>query len=67
MPFVWGPPAKSLLNGAAMVPELGKGWTEESQYREELALLRERDCLHLAGTIVRQVMKAGGENDWSKL
>ena len=36
---------------------------EQNGQREEMALLRESDSLHLAGTTVRQTMKAAEEND----
>ena len=35
--------AKNLLEQAATALNLGKSWTEESPYKEELALLRESD------------------------
>ena len=38
---------KSLLSEAATALQLGKSWPEESPYREELALLRASDGLHL--------------------
>ena len=59
--------AKSLLEQAATALKLGKSWTEESPYKEELALLRESDSLHLAGTKVRRSVKVGKEDDWSEL
>ena len=50
---------KSLLSEAATALQLGKSWPEESPFREEFALLRASDGLHLAGTMVRREMKAG--------
>ena len=44
----------------------GKRWSDESPYTEELALLREGDGVHLAGTLVRLAMTAGEEDDWSE-
>ena len=51
--------AKSLLSAAATALQLGKSWPEESPFREEFALLRASDGLHLAGTMVRRAMRAG--------
>ena len=45
---------------------LRKSWPEESPYREELALLPESDAMHLPGTVVRQTMRAGDENNWAE-
>ena len=59
--------AKSLLNDAATALTWSKSWREESPCKEEFALLRESDSLHLAGTMVRRAVKAGIENDWSEL
>ena len=50
--------AKSSLGEAATSSQLGKSWPQVSPYREELALLRESDGLHLAGPNVGRVMKA---------
>ena len=41
--------------------------TEESPYKEELALFRESDSLHRASTMVRRAMKVGKEDHWSEL
>ena len=59
--------AKSLLSEAATALQLGESCTDEAPYKEELALSRESDSLHLAGTMVRRAMKAGKEDDLSEL
>ena len=56
----------SCLQNEATALQLGKSWSDESPYTEELALLREGDGVHLAGTLVRLAMTAGEEDDWSE-
>ena len=59
--------AKSMYVKSLLLCCSWESWPEESPHREELVQLRESDSLHLAGTMVRRAMKAGGENDWSEL
>ena len=59
--------AKSLLEDAAMVLILDNSWTEESPYKEELALLWESDSLHLPGLMVRRAIRAGRADLLSEL
>ena len=59
--------ANSSMESAATALKLGKRWTEESPYKEELALLRESGSLHLSGIVVRRAMKAATEDGCSEL
>ena len=56
--------AKKIL--AKILPEQA-AITQESPYKEELAVLRESDSLHRASTMVRRSMKVGKEDRWSEL
>ena len=56
--------AKKML--AKILPEQA-AITQESPYKEELAVLRESDSLHRASTMVRRSMKVGKEDHWSEL
>ena len=59
--------ASERLEEATRAVQQGTSWQDESQFKEELELLRESGDMRLDGTLIRQAIEAGKAGDRSKL